>query len=292
MQPVGYTHVSFPPYMIPYSHEHNPYWAHPHGQFNGGMVPWHPGPSGTRNEEVSSIFITGLPDDTKQREVLNLVRLLDGYVAYHTKVAPGKTQLLAWARFDTVENAYKAIRKLNGLNFEEDTAAKSAKLRVKIAKNNTRPPAEIGTTIAGNQDVQSYTFNKDIGNSGDYPECNTLFVGNLSQSTDEEEVRKWFKERPGFVQINFPDRNLQRPTYFAFVEFTDVASAKAIHDGFQGLIFKSGKGEGTRLQYSKNEFGKRAPTRDSRQSGRVGYSSFESDMNSMNSQVRPESYSY
>ncbi|CAD7697712.1 unnamed protein product [Ostreobium quekettii] len=42
-----------------------------------------------------------------------------------------------------------------------------------------------------------------------------------------------------------------------FVEFTDLASAMAVHHSLQGAILQSSDRGGIRIQYSKNPFGKK-----------------------------------
>lgn len=67
----------------------------------------------------------------------------------------------------------------------EEPPAKPAKLRVRLAKNQTRPPTDPNSALVGSHDHQAYTYNREIGNNGDYPECNTLFVGNLSKKVGQ-----------------------------------------------------------------------------------------------------------
>lgn len=49
---------------------------------------WPQTPPTGRAEDVSSIFISGFPEDAKPREVLNLVRFLDGYVVRFAETWP------------------------------------------------------------------------------------------------------------------------------------------------------------------------------------------------------------
>lgn len=50
---------------------------------------------------------------------------------------------------------------------------------------------------------------------------------------DPEEVKAFFRNMKGYKQIHIPERDLKRPTYYAFIEFEDKMSAKAVHDKHQ-----------------------------------------------------------
>ncbi|ORX59532.1 hypothetical protein DM01DRAFT_1332997 [Hesseltinella vesiculosa] len=81
------------------------------------------------------------------------------------------------------------------------------------------------------------------------PPCNTLYVGNLPPSTNEEELRQLFAACQGYKRMCFRNKP-QGP--MCFVEFEDVTlatQALAEHQGFS--LTTSIKG-GIRLSYSKN----------------------------------------
>ena len=65
-----------------------------------------------------------------------------------------------------------------------------------------------------------------VKNEKDNPPCNTLFIGNLGESVDENELRAVFGPQPGFQQLK-----VVRSTkgISAFIEFADMASAAACH---------------------------------------------------------------
>lgn len=93
-----------------------------------------------------------------------------------------------------------------------------------------------------------------VTNVGDNPPCNTLFIGNLSDTVDEGELRGLFAHQPGFVQMKLVRG--QRNTS-AFVEFMDTETARLVHASQQGaLLTTSGRG-GIRIQFSKNPYGKK-----------------------------------
>ncbi|MCO5554400.1 hypothetical protein L7F22_007930 [Adiantum nelumboides] len=91
-------------------------------------------------------------------------------------------------------------------------------------------------------------------NTKDNPPCNTLFVGNLGESTSEAELRGIFSGQPGFRQMKVLR---QGRSTVCFIEFADVNSAIAVHNNLQGAIVTSSDRGGMRLQYSKNPFGRK-----------------------------------
>lgn len=84
-----------------------------------------------------------------------------------------------------------------------------------------------GPQAAPVQPPRSYV---PVNNTKDNPPCNTLFIGNLSESTNEDELRGLFAGQPGFRQLKVV-RGARSVT--CFVEFSDVATAMAVHQSQQ-----------------------------------------------------------
>ncbi|PIM97887.1 RNA binding protein (contains RRM repeats) [Handroanthus impetiginosus] len=93
-----------------------------------------------------------------------------------------------------------------------------------------------------------------VQNTKDNPPCNTLFIGNLGENINEEELRGLFGAQPGFKQMKVLRQ--ERHTV-CFIEFEDVNSATNVHRSLQGAVIPSSGSVGMRIQYSKNPFGKR-----------------------------------
>ncbi|KAG4177908.1 hypothetical protein ERO13_A10G007700v2 [Gossypium hirsutum] len=93
-----------------------------------------------------------------------------------------------------------------------------------------------------------------VQNTKDNPPCNTLFIGNLGENINEEELRGLFSAQPGFKQMKILRQ--ERHTV-CFIEFEDVNSASNVHHSLQGAVIPSSGSIGMRIQYSKNPFGKR-----------------------------------
>lgn len=93
-----------------------------------------------------------------------------------------------------------------------------------------------------------------VQNTKDNPPCNTLFIGNLGENINEEELRGLFSVQPGFKQMKILRQ--ERHTV-CFIEFEDMNTATNVHHSLQGAVIPSSGSVGMRIQYSKNPFGKR-----------------------------------
>ncbi|KXZ54722.1 hypothetical protein GPECTOR_4g790 [Gonium pectorale] len=133
------------------------------------------------------------------------------------------------------------------------------------------PPGQ--ASLMANQYAGLVNTNAAVGygpitNRNDNPPCNTLFVGNLTDTVDEGELTNLFARQPGYMQLKLL-RQERNPGYMqlkllrqernvsCFVEFADTPSAAAVHSQLQGAILASSGRGPIRIQYSKNPYGKR-----------------------------------
>jgi hypothetical protein len=223
---------------------------------------------------VRTIFLTGFPDDLKEREVNNLLRFLPGYEASQMHFKNNQAQ--AFALFNNGGAARAAVGQLHNLVFDGEIS-----LRCEVARKNMylkddhtskRGRFEGGTAPGGHSygapaaadpyaaapvaaaapsGPRQYA---PVTNTKDNPPCNTLFIGNLGDVVSEAELRGVFAGLPGFRQLKLI-RGARSVT--CFVEFADLPSAMACHNNQQGLVLQSSDRGGMRIQYSKNPFGKK-----------------------------------
>ncbi|XWS20786.1 hypothetical protein CRYUN_Cryun31cG0132500 [Craigia yunnanensis] len=269
----------------------------------------HPPPPALSHDEVRTIFITGLPEDIKERELQNLLRWLPGYEASQVNFKGEKP--MGFALFSSAQLAIAAKDALQEMVF--DAESKSV-LHIEMAKKNLfvkrgivtdsnaydqskrlrtggdyshsayttpspfhPPPAPVWgphgymaptpppydpyrgypvppvpmPTVAPVPAPSSYV---PVQNTKDNPPCNTLFIGNLGENINEEELRGLFSAQPGFKQMKIMRQ--ERHTV-CFIEFDDVNTATNVHHSLQGAVIPSSGSVGMRIQYSKNPFGKR-----------------------------------
>ncbi|XP_010545616.1 PREDICTED: U2 small nuclear ribonucleoprotein B'' [Tarenaya hassleriana] len=272
-----------------------------------GLVDSHSRP---HYDELRTIFIAGLPDDVKERELQNLLRWLPGYEASQVNFKGEKP--MGFALFSTAQFAVAAKDTLQDLVFDADS---KSVLHTEMAKKNLFVKRGI---VA---DANAYDQSKRLRTVGDYthtgyspspyhpppppvwgpphgymapapppydpyggyhhvppvpmpspsplaapssyvpvqnikdnPPCNTLFIGNIGETINEEELRSLFSAQPGFKQMKVLRQ--ERHTV-CFIEFEDVNSATNVHHTLQGAVIPSSGSVGMRIQYSKNPFGKR-----------------------------------
>ncbi|XP_019198854.1 PREDICTED: RNA-binding protein with multiple splicing 2 [Ipomoea nil] len=267
-------------------------------------------PNRPPTDEVRTIFISGLPEDVKERELQNLLRWLPGYEA--SQVNFKGEHPMGFALFTTPQFAIAAKDALQDMVF--DAESKSV-LHTEMAKKNLfvkrgivadsnaydqskrmrtggdythtgysspspfhPPPAPAWGPPAymtpPPQPYDPYTGYHvppvpmpvpapmpaapssyvPVQNTKDNPPCNTLFIGNLGENINEEELRGLFTVQPGYKQMKVLRQ--ERHTV-CFIEFEDVQSATNVHHTLQGAVIPSSGAVGMRIQYSKNPFGKR-----------------------------------
>lgn len=86
-------------------------------------------------ERVRTLFISGLPEDIKHREIYNLFRRRPGFEACQLKYTGRGYQIVAFAVFSHQQLALAAMDALNGLTFDPETGAT---LHIELARANSR----------------------------------------------------------------------------------------------------------------------------------------------------------
>ncbi|CAK9236384.1 unnamed protein product [Sphagnum troendelagicum] len=86
-------------------------------------------------EEVKTLFVSGLPDDIKEREIHNLFRSYDGYETCQLKYSGRGFQIVAFAAFTDQASALKAKETLNGFTFDPQSGST---LHIELARANSR----------------------------------------------------------------------------------------------------------------------------------------------------------
>ncbi|KAK3022306.1 hypothetical protein RJ639_046164 [Escallonia herrerae] len=86
-------------------------------------------------DDVRTLFVAGLPEDVKAREIYNLFREFPGYESSHLRNPTTKTQPFAFAVFLDQQSAVAAMHGVNGMVFDLE---KGSTLYVDLAKSNSR----------------------------------------------------------------------------------------------------------------------------------------------------------
>lgn len=86
-------------------------------------------------DEVRTLFVAGLPEDVKAREIYNLFREFPGYESSHLRSPSKNSQPFAFAVFSDQQSAVAAMHALNGMVFDLE---KGSTLYIDLAKSNSR----------------------------------------------------------------------------------------------------------------------------------------------------------
>ncbi|OIW04934.1 hypothetical protein TanjilG_15679 [Lupinus angustifolius] len=84
---------------------------------------------------INTLFISGLPDDVKAREIHNLFRLRPGFDACQLKYTGRGNQVVAFATFFNHQSAMAALHALNGVKFDPQSGSV---LHIELARSNSR----------------------------------------------------------------------------------------------------------------------------------------------------------
>ncbi|KAE9449685.1 hypothetical protein C3L33_18415, partial [Rhododendron williamsianum] len=128
-------HAVQPPPLAPLPHQFHPHHhLHHHHQppFASYAPPHYPQSS---HDQVRTLFVAGLPEDVKPREIYNLFHEFPGYESSHLRSPTSSSQPFAFAVFMDQQSAVAAIQALNGMVFDLE---KGSTLYVDLAKSNSR----------------------------------------------------------------------------------------------------------------------------------------------------------
>ncbi|KAF4350956.1 hypothetical protein F8388_021663 [Cannabis sativa] len=233
-------------------------------------------PNRSATDEVRTIFITGLPDDVKERELQNLLRWLPGYEASQVNSKGEKPMGFALfasaqqaiAAKDTLQMAKKNLFVKRGIVADSNAYDQSKRMRTGgdyshagyTSPSPFHPPpppvwAHHGymapppppfdpyggypvppVPMSAPAPVPAPSSYVPVQNTKDNPPCNTLFIGNLGENINEEELRGLFSVQPGFKQMKILRQ--ERHTV-CFIEFEDLNTATHVHHNLQGAVIPS-----------------------------------------------------
>ncbi|KAH8503340.1 hypothetical protein H0E87_014569 [Populus deltoides] len=113
---------------------HLPYIPHPQPP-PAPFVSYVSVPAYVPHDQVRTLFVAGLPDDIKPREMYNLFREFPGYESSHLRTPSQNSQPFAFATFTDQPSAVAAMHALNGMVFDLE---KGSTLYIDLAKSNSR----------------------------------------------------------------------------------------------------------------------------------------------------------
>ncbi|XP_076930610.1 uncharacterized protein LOC143595500 [Bidens hawaiensis] len=242
---------------------------------------------------IKTLFVSGLPDDVKAREIHNLFRHRPGFDYCQLKYTGRGNQVVAFATFVNHASAITALHTLNGVKFDPQTGST---LHIELARSNSRRKNKPGpgayvvidkrstATKDGQEssdDGDSETEepsepNKDTSTKSDDetavdPEnteaaeneqtentvdgaCSTLFIANLGPTSTESELKPVLSRYPGFNTLKVRNRG-GMPV--AFADYEEVEQATEVMNALQGSTLPSSDRGGMHIEYARSKMRKR-----------------------------------
>ncbi|XP_020528700.1 uncharacterized protein LOC18443537 isoform X2 [Amborella trichopoda] len=197
-------------------------------------------PNFVHTEQIKTLFISGLPDDVKAREIHNLFRRRYGFESCQLKYTGRGNQVVAFATFFDHHAAMMAMDALNGTVFDPQTGAT---LHIELARSNSRNKRQRGS--------EAYTIidNREKVSKGDQEGWSSDVVRLL--------IKLMLKIVPLVLIIYRGFEMLKMQTKggmpVAFADFQDIScSTEALKD-LQGVLLLSSDRGGMHVEYAKSK---------------------------------------
>ncbi|XP_047310459.1 U2 small nuclear ribonucleoprotein B''-like [Impatiens glandulifera] len=123
-----------------------------------------------QRDAINTLYISGLPEDVKAREIHNLFRRRPGFQSCQLKYTGRGTQVVAFATFVNNSSAIAALHSLNGVKFDPQNGYT---LNIELAKSNSRrkiSPGNNGAYVIIDKRNKFATDNKQEASSDDEEE--------------------------------------------------------------------------------------------------------------------------
>ncbi|KAL5757563.1 hypothetical protein ACOSP7_020174 [Xanthoceras sorbifolium] len=132
-----------PPHPHAHPHHHPPHPPHHHHHLH------HPQQQHQiqhhhhhQDNGINTLFVSGLPDDVKAREIHNLFRRKPGFESCQLKYTGRGNQVVAFATFFNHLTAVGAMHSLNGVKFDPQAGSV---LHIELARSNSRKKRKPGS---------------------------------------------------------------------------------------------------------------------------------------------------
>ncbi|VFQ66982.1 unnamed protein product [Cuscuta campestris] len=152
--------------------------------------------SSSRGERdmIRTVFVSGLPDDVKAREIHNLFRRRPGFESCQLKYTGRGDQVVAFATFVDHQSAMGVLHSLNGVKFDPQTGST---LHIELARANSRrtkrpgsgPYVVIDNRSKSNRDAKGTSSDDGSNdtNSDDQSRPNDFDSGNRDDSSERRQ---------------------------------------------------------------------------------------------------------
>ncbi|KAF7814155.1 U2 small nuclear ribonucleoprotein B''-like [Senna tora] len=173
--------------MAQQAYDYDPYYLHQQDDRN----------------HINTLFVSGLPDDVKAREIHNLFRRRPGFDSCQLKYTGRGNQVVAFATFFNHQSAMAALHALNGVKFDPQSGSV---LHIELARSNSRrkrkpgggPYVVIDKRTKGEADAQGSSSDDErgdkevriesdepFGNHGNHCDLASMKSGETAVSSDD-----------------------------------------------------------------------------------------------------------
>ncbi|WOK96983.1 U1 small nuclear ribonucleoprotein A isoform X1 [Canna indica] len=290
----GFVFVESSSYSQPYHLQHQ---YHHHQQPHPAPPPTAPVVySKPEQQRIKTLFVSGLPDDVKPREIHNLFRRRTGFDFCQLEYTGRGNQVVAFATFFNHQSAIAAISALDGAVFDPETGAT---LHIELARSNSRKRSRgvgaymvIDKRIKVTNDDQELSSDDGDGgsdepsgtdndNSGSKDALNAVKSGKSTNKPDGADAT--FNEQPDvppcstlFIANLGPTcteeelkQVLSKYSGFhmlkmrgkggmpvAFADFTDIESSSIALNELQNTLLESSDRGGMHVEYARSKMRK------------------------------------
>ncbi|KAL6521625.1 hypothetical protein OROGR_018194 [Orobanche gracilis] len=232
--------------------------------------------SQSSQDQVRTLFVAGLPEDVKPREIYNLFRECPGYLSSNMRPPTSSNNQGLVFDLEKGSTLYIDLAKSNSRSkrVRGDDASQGPEKRLKgssvFSWSDDPGFGGIHTPGMANSAYNTIGYPPTQSCNGPYPlnlrnaggglsngistkslitgtPCPTVFVANLGPTCSEEELMQAFSRCRGFLKLKM------QSTYgapVAFVDFKDTACSTEAVNHLQGtILYSSTSGEGMRLEY-------------------------------------------
>ncbi|XP_072998796.1 uncharacterized protein [Typha latifolia] len=248
---------------------HNPYYLQPYHHYAPAPAPApapipvvHPDPE---QQRIKTLFLSGLPDDVKPREIHNLFRRRHGFDSCQLKYTGRGNQVVAFATFFNHQAAMAAMSALNGVVFDPEIGST---LHIELARSNSRRrPHGSGAYIvidkrakvmndeedAWSNDVEKLVLSWIRDKLLQMSSQRNLYQRGTFSCSFGKQIVELVSRFSGFHVLKVRGRG-GMPV--AFADFTDIESSTTAMNRLQGTLLNSSDRGGMHLEYARSKMRK------------------------------------
>ncbi|KAI6690134.1 hypothetical protein NL676_026962 [Syzygium grande] len=227
---------------------------------------------------INTLFVSGLPDDVKAREIHNLFRRRPGFDSCQLKYTGRGNQVVAFATFFNHQSAIAALHALNGVKFDPQTGST---LHIELARSNSRRKRKPGSgpyVVIDNRSNEASNAREPSSNddgdsesedpseddnheSGNEDDSETAKSGETTGADGTAEAENSEKpvdgnalsQHAGFKMVKLRGRS-GMPV--AFADFEEIEQASQAMEGLQGSQLASSDRGGMNIEYARSKMRK------------------------------------